>query len=350
MTISDLEFYLVDIQRAGARAAVRSMLVRLATDSGLEGWGESRVSWRDGELSARRDALLPVLAGRSVFDIEELLTLKVLQDPPLRCALEMASWDLVGRVAGQPLCHLFGGGYRQRIPLAVRLTGSSDSQLAQAGRELAVQGFHWQIVASVGRFETDLAIVRAVRESVGAHVQLRLDVAGNYDPLTAGTVPGVGGCPGAILHRPHSRCGLAAGRRAGPADQRAAGRVARRPQLQRRAGGRPLGKHSLRGRGPGAGGRAGAGAELRGGCAGRRFERGVGQRAVVGGGRGGHAAPGRVDARLFKLQRMHLLSTPRRRARRAAGDQPRHDGRAAGSRVGHRSRPRKSKSTRWPSG
>jgi glucarate dehydratase len=185
MTISDLEFYLVDTQRAGSREAVRSMLVRLATDSGLEGWGESRVRWRGGELSARRDALLPVLAGRSVFDIEELLTLKVLQDPPLRCALEMASWDLVGQAAGQPLCHLFGGGYRQRIPLAVRLTGASDSQLAQTARELAVQGFHWQIVTSAGSFESDLEIVRAVRESVGAHVQLRLDVAGNYDPLTA---------------------------------------------------------------------------------------------------------------------------------------------------------------------
>ena len=185
MTISDLEFYLVDTQRGGSQTPVRSMLVRLATDSGLEGWGESRVGWRGAELSARRDALLPVLAGRSIYDIEELLTLNVLRDRPLRCAVEMASWDLVGQAAGQPLCHLFGGGYRQRIPLAVRLTGPSDPELAQVAREMAVQGFHWQIITSGGQFDLDREIVRAVRESVGAHVQLRLDAAAQYDPLTA---------------------------------------------------------------------------------------------------------------------------------------------------------------------
>jgi L-alanine-DL-glutamate epimerase-like enolase superfamily enzyme len=128
---------------------------------------------------------LPVLAGRSVFDIEDLLALKVLRDRPLRCALEMASWDLVGRVAGLPLCHLFGGGYRQRIPLAVRLAGPEDAELAQVARELAVEGFHWQIVTSTGRSELDLEIVRAVRERVGEHVQLRLDAAGHYDLETA---------------------------------------------------------------------------------------------------------------------------------------------------------------------
>ena len=185
MTISDLEFYLVEIACQGREAPVRSVLVRLATHAGLAGWGEGGLGWRAAELAARRDSLLPVLAGRSVFDLEELLTLETLQAGPLRSALEMACWDLVGRTAGQPLCHLFGGGYRRRVPLAVRLSGSSARQVAQLAREMAEQGFHSQIVTSSGRPERDLETLAAVREAAGERAELHFDAAETYDMETA---------------------------------------------------------------------------------------------------------------------------------------------------------------------
>lgn len=185
MTINDLEFSLAEIERTESDQPVRSLLVRLATDSGLEGWGESGIAWRPAELSPRRDALLAVLAGRSIFDIEELHTLEVLSNAPLRCGVEMAFWDLVGRAAGQPLCHLFGGGYRRRIPLAVRLGVAPGQQVAQLARELADQGFHSQVVASSGRMRADLETLHAVRESVGDRAELRLDGAAQYDLDTA---------------------------------------------------------------------------------------------------------------------------------------------------------------------
>ena len=185
MEISDLEFYLVEIGCNGPQQTVRSLLVRLGTESGLEGWGEAEIGWRAAELAARRDTLLPVLTGRSVFDVEELLELEALRPAPLRCALEMASWDLVGRTVGQPLCHLFGGAYRRRIPLAVRLNGSSADRVAQIGRELAEQGFHSQIITSSARPEEDLRTVAAVCESAGERAELRLDGAANYDLETA---------------------------------------------------------------------------------------------------------------------------------------------------------------------
>jgi L-alanine-DL-glutamate epimerase-like enolase superfamily enzyme len=180
MIISDLEFYLVEIPCEEA-APVRTVLVRLGTDTGLEGWGEAQLDWRASELEARRDTLLPVLMGRSVFDIEDLLGLEVLRPAALRCALEIASWDLVGRIARQPLCHLFGGGYRQRVPLAVRLEGSSPDQVAQLAGELAEQGFHWQIVGSSGQVAQDLAILAAVREKAGERAELSLDAAVRYE-------------------------------------------------------------------------------------------------------------------------------------------------------------------------
>ncbi len=185
MNISDLEFTLVEMAHVGSQQRLRRVLVRLATDSGLEGWGESELNWRAAELSARRDVLLPVLAGRSIFDIEELHTLEPLSPPPLRCAVEMAFWDLMGRFVGQPLCHLLGGSYRRQVPLAVRLSGHLPERLTQLARELAEQGFHCQIVACSGQAELDLNVLRAVRENLGDRAEMRLDGLGKYNPEAA---------------------------------------------------------------------------------------------------------------------------------------------------------------------
>jgi L-alanine-DL-glutamate epimerase-like enolase superfamily enzyme len=185
MTISDLDFFCVEIALDGQAAPLRSVLARLATDAGLEGWGEAQLGWRTSELGPRRDLLLPLLAGRGVYDIEELLEIEALKSAPLRSALEMASWDLVGRMTRQPLCHLFGGAYRQRIPLAVRLAGPSGDGAAQLARELAEQGFHSQIISSCGSAAGDLETLAAIREMAGDRVQLRFDAASSYDMDTA---------------------------------------------------------------------------------------------------------------------------------------------------------------------
>ena len=53
MKIHDLEFFLAAVAPSDAAAPTRSLLVRIATASGLEGWGESSLGWRMGELAAR---------------------------------------------------------------------------------------------------------------------------------------------------------------------------------------------------------------------------------------------------------------------------------------------------------
>ena len=181
MNINDLELFLVEIGRSQSSRPVRSLLVRLATDEGLSGWGETAIDWRPDELTARRGVLLPVIAGRSVFDIEDLLLSDVLRDPRLRCAVEIAFWDLLGRATGQPLCHLFGGSFRQRIPMAVRLPDGRPHAVGRIARELAEQGFHSQTVTCTGNLPHDLELIRAVRQSAGDRAELRLDAAEQYD-------------------------------------------------------------------------------------------------------------------------------------------------------------------------
>jgi L-alanine-DL-glutamate epimerase-like enolase superfamily enzyme len=172
MRITDLDFYVVEVPQADQLPPVRSLLVRLGTDDGLEGWGEGNVAWRPSELSPRRDFLLPVLSGRSVFDIEELAAVEALANPSLRAAVEMACWDMIGKITGQPLCRLWGGEYRQRIPIAARLAGNWPVRMA---RELSTHGY---LTLVLGRSDEDYEerfFVRQIREAVGDSIELRVD-------------------------------------------------------------------------------------------------------------------------------------------------------------------------------
>lgn len=197
MKISDLEFHLVQLRTSAtggtgapqgnlaANAADTVLLVRLITDEQLEGWGEAVTRWRRPELVVRREHILPLVAGRSVFDIEELLALEGLEDNAFRFALETACWDVVGRIVGQPLCHLWGGVYRDRIPLAVRLAPGDAEAMACAARELLESGFTTQVFGATGDPEQDAARAAAIRDLTGGRVEVRIDGAGRFDAETA---------------------------------------------------------------------------------------------------------------------------------------------------------------------
>ena len=190
MQINELEFFPVEIGRRMSDRPVRSLLVRVTTASGSEGWGESPIDGPPARFEARREAVAAVLAGRSIFDIEELHTLHVLDDRALRCAVEMACWDLIGRATNRPLCHLFGGGYRSWIPVAVRLPDEHSDHMVQVARELAEHGFHCQIVPSTGDTQRDLQTVLAVRQGIGELAELRFDGAARYDVADVGQLCG----------------------------------------------------------------------------------------------------------------------------------------------------------------
>jgi L-alanine-DL-glutamate epimerase-like enolase superfamily enzyme len=180
MKISDLEFFLVEIDRSDTSEPVRSLLVCLSTDSGEEGWGEAPMSFPLGQLRARRETIQSAVIGRSVFDVEEMVRLDALDEKPLRCALEMASWDLTARLLRQPLCHLMGGCYRRRIPLVARLPLAEADGCARFAREFAERGFHAQVVQATGDVAADGQRVAAVLEAAGEQSEIRFDGCGSF--------------------------------------------------------------------------------------------------------------------------------------------------------------------------
>ncbi len=180
MTISDLEFFLIDVPRIGRASPSRSLLVRLTTDEGQQGWGETVCRWRPEELSPRRDAVAAALRGHAMHGVEDLLRLDALADADLRSAVEMACWDAIGREAGQPLCHLWGGAFRHHVPLAVRLPEPSSDQAGALPRELVEHGVHSLIVSSSGDRQTDLQALADVRQVASDRAELIFDGQGRW--------------------------------------------------------------------------------------------------------------------------------------------------------------------------
>jgi len=175
MIISDLEFFLVEIPCHRVGFPIRSVLVRIATHNGREGWGEMPLPWRPDELISRREHLLSTLCGRNVFDLEDMIRVEKLQDSQLCMGIETACWDLIGKLTGHPICHFFGGEYRRRIPLVARLYGQTPEEMTATSMELANQGYHWQVLPLSGNLEDDRRLIRMLVDSVGKRIELRLD-------------------------------------------------------------------------------------------------------------------------------------------------------------------------------
>jgi len=93
LLIRDLEFFSVTIplsaNASGGREAMYSLIARLVSHIGVEGWGEAIDTTLPLEsLRPLRNRLLPILMGRSVFNLEELIRLNLQRfDPVSYCVI-----------------------------------------------------------------------------------------------------------------------------------------------------------------------------------------------------------------------------------------------------------------------
>ncbi|MFE9252805.1 mandelate racemase/muconate lactonizing enzyme family protein [Streptomyces sp. NPDC007088] len=171
-------------------------VVRIRTDTGVEGWGETM--WGRPVASIVR-TLAEDLIGTSPFALEAFHR-KHHMVPffygylgyAALAALDVACWDVVGRATGQSLTDLLGGPVREEVPLTALVTradapGAAAEDLPRALAE------HTRRVVEEGGFRAvklkgtrdvggDVAILRALRTAL-PEVNLRVD------PNAAWSVP-----------------------------------------------------------------------------------------------------------------------------------------------------------------
>jgi len=167
--------------------AAENLLVRVESDDGRVGWGESASApTMTGELlpgmAAAVRYLAPTLRGASVDDVACLQTLawrcqRALQsNASAHAAIDMALHDLLGQARQLPVHALLGTALRQRVPVLWMLgTGRLDADLAEA-REKAAQGcVAFKVKVGADDPQADAARTRAVRAALGREVLVCAD-------------------------------------------------------------------------------------------------------------------------------------------------------------------------------
>jgi L-alanine-DL-glutamate epimerase-like enolase superfamily enzyme len=166
-------------------STTRSAITRVETDAGPVGWGEHNVNFLPG-VSARRmqQEAEAWLAGRDPLNIE-LYHRECPFETRLKSGVEMALWDVRGKVAGVPLAVLLGGVVRPEVELAACMGIQSYERAGAIARFYVEQGFSTLKTKAGSDMEEDLAMVRGVRDAVGGRLKLRVDPNRAYTPRQA---------------------------------------------------------------------------------------------------------------------------------------------------------------------
>lgn len=159
------------------------VLLELQTDEGLFGLGESSPARRitgetsEGAVSVLQSVLLPAIRGMNPFEIEaihEAMDDAIQGNPSAKAAVDLACYDLLGKVSRLPVVSLLGGE-RKPLPCDHTIGIKPPEDQARIAADLVKKGFKFLKVKLGHGWEEDVARVRAVRQQVGKGIGIRVD-------------------------------------------------------------------------------------------------------------------------------------------------------------------------------
>lgn len=199
MTIAQIQAFAVRYPEPNNDGKIRSLtLVRVESDDGHVGWGEAITGNQDASLAVRlivERRLAPILLGEDPRAVTTLwgrmrdatywdgnggiVTFGI-------AALDMALWDLRGRIEGRSLSEMLGGRRRDRLRACASTIfhtqdldriGEEFAGYREQGYTIVKGGWGHDLGTAFGRDETrDLAIARAVRAAIGPDLDMICDV------------------------------------------------------------------------------------------------------------------------------------------------------------------------------
>jgi galactonate dehydratase len=202
MNIARIETFIL-----GTGSSKDLLFCRVETADGRHGWGEAYVTHgREEVIAILIRKMAPHVIGRPVFNIRH--TGQVMFDDfaikrgsmellSAWAAIEIASWDIIGKIAGQPVYNLLGGPSREKI--RVYANGWAGRTTIEDGVERAkkikAMGFTaakfdpfpgpWR--THVDRKDEDFAIeyVAAMREALGPDFEILVEAHRRFSPQHA---------------------------------------------------------------------------------------------------------------------------------------------------------------------
>ena len=167
--------------KAGLQTA-DSLIVSVTTDTGVVGWGESFGFTAIPAVKIAIDSILaPECIGRDATQLGKLsLDLQKKFHVFGRSgafiyglsAIDIALWDIAGKIAKQPVHQLLGGSDATSLPAYASLTRYSDPELVAKNVARALSSGYRRLKLH----EINPNCVRAAREAAGDDIEIMLDV------------------------------------------------------------------------------------------------------------------------------------------------------------------------------
>ncbi len=188
-----------------------NVLVRIELENGLVGWGnaapDEHVTGETAESVERtiKEIFLPFLLGQDASRIESLwarLRCLAPHQPAALAAVDIALYDLLGKIAGLPLCRLLGNA-RDHITTSVTLSIEETALSLARATEFQAQGFQALKVKCGLNVAADIERIRAIRQTVGGEMRISLDANQGYSVAeTLRVLAAVQDCGIAFIEQP----------------------------------------------------------------------------------------------------------------------------------------------------
>jgi galactonate dehydratase len=192
----------VEVLQLGFESTGEQTLVRITTDTGITGLGQSGGWGYPRGVAGVLEELTPLLIGADPFRIEHLWHLTY-RARPFRgnvlsaavSAIDLALWDIKGKAVDLPVWELLGGRTRDRIRLHVLVGGGTPDEIASSVNWAVEEGFtavkfdplaHGCEDLSVGRLvDSACEMAAAGREAGGEEIDLIFELHRKLDPARA---------------------------------------------------------------------------------------------------------------------------------------------------------------------
>ncbi|MCZ0940609.1 MAG: mandelate racemase/muconate lactonizing enzyme family protein [Caldilineaceae bacterium] len=175
----------------------QTLLVKVVASDGTVGWGECfGVVAPQIAKTVLEELLIPFVIGRSPHDVEriyeDLYDLQRVRGHfggyalDAIAGLDMALWDMRGKLLNQPVWQLLGGKRHERLPVYVSgLPGGTKEERAALGKRWIDRGFSALKFAAVVADEGEVAEIEAIRREVGPAPKILADLHWRYTALEA---------------------------------------------------------------------------------------------------------------------------------------------------------------------
>ena len=177
--------------RSGIRNTRSTTLVQVETDEGISGIGSCSGNGELIEVIVAK-TLKPLIIGMDPTAIDEVWDKAYFRGGHKEfgtrgvgvvalSGIDVALWDILGKVRGVPLYQLLGGKCRDKVPVyATALYPEEPSKVAKRARGFAEQGFHGVKIKVGFDLDQDIRIVRAVRQELGKDFVVMTDANQGY--------------------------------------------------------------------------------------------------------------------------------------------------------------------------